>query len=246
MVLLYIMTGAGVYSYQAGPDFMNRPIANNGLIVSDSDGQLRLECVSSQSALGVITGLDGNMFTSSTSLRVGHPYDRPGVRRLRTNDGTPLTAAEQGVYTCTVPDSNGNQIAINVGLYPTGFSGERESSILYHMITQIPTESPTITDLTYQEEDRTVTCVSTGSPATTVSWMKNGQLLITDGSTDYTLTQTVTDRVSSIYSNVLTVSEGVSVAGTYNCTVTNDLGSDSSVVFAFGEYNVTLIITIIM
>ena len=86
-----------------------------------------------------------------------------------------------------------------------------------------------------------MTCVSTGSPATTVSWMKDGQPLITDDSTDYTLTQTVTDKVLSTYSNVLTVSEGVSVAGTYNSTVTNDLGSDSSVVVAFGEFNVTLI-----
>ena len=79
-----------------------------------------------------------------------------------------------------------------------------------------------------------MTCVSTGSPATTVSWMKDGQLLITDDSTDYTLTQIVTDRVSSTYSNVLTASEGVSVAGTYNCTVTNDLGVYSSVMVAVG------------
>ena len=79
-------------------------------------------------------------------------------------------------------------------------------------------------------------CVSTGSPATTVSWMKDTQPLITDDSTDYTLTQTITDRASSTYSNVLTVSEGVSVAGTYNCTVTNDLGSASDVVVAVGEF----------
>ena len=90
--------------------------------------------------------------------------------------------------------------------------------------------------MTYQEDDRTVTCVSTGSPATTVSWMKDGQPLITDDSTDYTLTQTVTDRVSSTYYNVLTVSEGVSVAGTYTCTVTNDLGSASDVVVVVGGF----------
>ena len=125
-VILNLMTGAGIYSYEAASGFVNRPIANNGLIVSDSNGQLRLECVSSQSALGVITGLDGNIFTSSTALIIGHPFDRPGVRRLRTNDGTSLTAVDQGVYTCTVPDSNDNQIVINVGLYPTGFSGERQ------------------------------------------------------------------------------------------------------------------------
>ena len=98
------------------------------------------------------------------------------------------------------------------------------------------TEPPSITDLTYQEENRTLTCVSTGSPATTVSWMKDGQPLTIDGSI-YHLTQTITDRSSSTYSNVLTVSETApsGVAGTYNCTVTNELGSDSSEVMAVGK-----------
>ena len=112
--------------------------------------------------------------------------------------------------------------------------------LILHLMTPA-TVGPTITNLTYQEEDCTVTCVSTGSPATTVSWMKDGQPLITDSSTDYTLTQTVTDRVSSTYSNVLTVSEGVSVLGTYTCTVTNDLGSASDVVVAVGELTSSLV-----
>ena len=97
------------------------------------------------------------------------------------------------------------------------------------------TGQPTVMSLTYQEESRTLTCVSTVSPATTVSWMKDGQPLTTDGSSYFTLTQTVTDRTTSTYSNVLTVSEGTGVAGTYNCTVTNDLGSASRVVVALGE-----------
>ena len=98
------------------------------------------------------------------------------------------------------------------------------------------TEPPSITNLTYQKESRTLTCMSTGSPATTVSWMKDGQPLTIDGSI-YHLTQTVTDRVSSTYSNVLTVSEAApsGVAGTYNCTVTNELGSDSREVVAVGR-----------
>ena len=71
-------------------------------------------------------------------------------------------------------------------------------------------------------------CVSTGSPATTITWMKNGQTLTTDGSSNYLLSQTITDRVSSTYSNVLTVGDRVpgGVTGTYNCTVSNALGSD--------------------
>ena len=98
------------------------------------------------------------------------------------------------------------------------------------------TEPPTITDLTYEEESRTLTCVSTGSPATTVSWMKNGDFLFVDDSTDYTLTQSITDRASSTYSNVLRVSEGApgGVAGTYTCTVYNLLGNSTREVVAFG------------
>ena len=95
------------------------------------------------------------------------------------------------------------------------------------------TASPTISSLAYQEESRTLTCVSTGSPATTVSWMRDGQPLIIDDST-YHLTQIVTDRSSSTYSNVLTVSDPSGVAGTYICNVTNDLGSDSIEVESVG------------
>ena len=78
--------------------------------------------------------------------------------------------------------------------------------------------------------------MSTGSPATTVSWMKDVLSLSIDGST-YQLTQTVTDRASSTYSNVLTVSEAAptGVAGTYTCTVSNDVGSGSDNVIAVGE-----------
>ena len=66
--------------------------------------------------------------------------------------------------------------------------------------------------------------------------MKDGLSLSIDGST-YQLTQTVTNRASSTYSNVLTVSEiaPTGVAGTYTCTVSNDLGSDSDSVIAVGE-----------
>ena len=66
--------------------------------------------------------------------------------------------------------------------------------------------------------------------------MKDGQSLSIDGST-YQLTQTVTDRASSTYSNVLTVSEAAptGVAGTYTCSISNDVGSGSDNVIAVGE-----------
>ena len=98
------------------------------------------------------------------------------------------------------------------------------------------TEFPSIISLTYDGENRAINCISTGSPATRVTWMKDGQPLITDGSSPYSFSQTITNRSTSTYANVLSISERVErVAGTYTCTVTNDLGSDSVYLEAIGE-----------
>jgi hypothetical protein len=218
------VVGAGIYALKSDCSVSSGPIANNGLIVSTSDG-LRLECVSNSSMGGVgnITISNGMVLTPSetaSTLNLTNPFGRPGVLCLQSVDGTSqrpprhLPASAQGVYTCTIPDSNRKDISLNVGLYPPGFN-----------------VTPTITNLTYHEgnDSHTLTCVSTGSPATNVSWTKDGAPL-TSG---YTISQTVIDRSASTYSNVLRVSpEGA--AGTYNCTVSNDLGSNSSGVVALG------------
>ena len=94
--------------------------------MSASDG-LMLECVSSQSEEGMITGRDGNTIPLGETgvWRLTNPYNRPGVLRLLTHSTqSPITAADQGIYTSTLPDSNGSQIVINAGLYPSGFNGE--------------------------------------------------------------------------------------------------------------------------
>ena len=93
--------------------------------MSASDGLL-LDCVSnsSQSGVGMITGLDGNTLpTGNTGVwNVVNPFSSPGVIRLQTI--LSLTATDQGIYTCTIPDSNDTQFIINVGLYPSGFIGK--------------------------------------------------------------------------------------------------------------------------
>ena len=202
---------------------------------------LRLECISNMSEswdFGIIINNDGFdylidghfMFDyHEFSWKVVNPFRRPGVIRLQTRAGESMTHFEQGIYTCNIPDSNGRRFVFNVGLYPNGFSGK----LFKHPVSlySSSTEPPNITDLTYEEEGHTLTCVSTGSPATTVSWMRDGVSI-----DDYNLTQTVTDRYSSTYSNVLTVSEGApgGVTGTYSCTVSNLLGNSTREVVAVG------------
>ena len=63
-----------------------------------------------------------------------------------------------------------------------------------------------------------LTCVSTGGPATTVTWTRNGNNVSYDAT--HVLTQTVTDQLSITYSNVLIVTKRE--PGSYQCSVTND------------------------
>ena len=116
--------GAGIYAAVAATQYDGQPIANNGLIIALGSGtSLQFDCVSnsSQSGVGVITGRGGTALTGGI-WQVVNPFSRPGVLRVRANGV--LAAGDQGIYTCTIPDDSGNSIAINVGLYPSGFSGE--------------------------------------------------------------------------------------------------------------------------
>ena len=95
--------------------------------------------------------------------------------------------------------------------------------------------APTISDLEFDAASRTLTCTSTGSPATTVTWTMDGDALTVDGTT-YSMTQNVTDRSASTYENVLTIgSEVMNIVGNYTCTVSNALGSDSRTEITSGK-----------
>ena len=59
----------------------------------------------------------------------------------------------------------------------------------------------------------TLTCVSTGGPATTVTWTRDGAAATGDTS------QTVTDMMTATYNNTLTVTGRL--PGNYNCSVAN-------------------------
>ena len=117
------VTGASPHAGIAAAQYNKRPIANNGLIIANSNSDIRLVCVSnsSQSDVGEITGLDGNTLTTGSGWHVNNGGNVPGFIRA-TN--TAFTATDQGIYTCIISDNNGNVMVFNVGLYPTTFNGE--------------------------------------------------------------------------------------------------------------------------
>ena len=94
--------------------------------------------------------------------------------------------------------------------------------------------SPNVISLTFDEQSRTLTCTSTGGPATTVTWRRDG-VVITLNAT-YQETKRLVDSVNGTYQTVLTIdpSDG-QIVGTYNCTVENVRGESSETVVVPGE-----------
>ena len=76
-------------------------------------------------------------------------------------------------------------------------------------------------DLNGASPQLTLTCISTGGPATTVTWTRDSDT-VTEG------TETVLDdRVTAQYTHTLTVTGRL--GGLYTCTVANDKPSQDSV-----------------
>lgn len=81
-----------------------------------------------------------------------------------------------------------------------------------------------ITSISYDPSTQTITCTSTGGPATTVSWSKD-DTSITEGQL-YRQSKMITDRSISTFENRLSILDKSSdVAGNYSCIVTNSRGS---------------------
>ena len=79
----------------------------------------------------------------------------------------------------------------------------------------------TFTDLNGSSPQFTLTCISTGGPATTVSWTRDSTTVITEG------TETVlNDPVTARYTHTLTVTGRL--YGDYTCTVSNNKPSMDS------------------
>ena len=119
------------------------------------------------------------------------------VRLQRRNN-----AQANGVFRCEVPDASGTNQQLYVGVYPVN-SG-----------------SPTITGLLYNRSTLTLTCTSTGGPATTVTWRKNGAAVEVDG-TSYHQSQRVVNARTATYVSVLSSADIANFVGNFTCRVNN-------------------------
>ena len=131
---------------------------------------------------------------------------------------------------------NAIQVVLKIVLY---------IAVVWHVFCDVielflPPAGPTVNDplLFNPGSPSTVTCISTDSPATTVTFMRgsttvgplrDGESVVIGGVT-YKLVQTVTNRRESTYENVLTINDVLAnlVDDTFTCTVVNALGMDTS------------------
>ena len=156
----------------------------------------------------------------------------PMTVRLRRKNGTP----EEGIYHCEVEDADFNPQTVYVGLYNSGggnngltccntFALEVNNRDHTFLLIGIITISGDVTltmnsGLNGLSPQFTLTCNSTGGPATTVTWTIGSETamgiqksLVVDGETaEYNHTLTVTGRLP----------------GLYTCTVDNEVSPQDS------------------
>ncbi|XP_065904865.1 uncharacterized protein [Dysidea avara] len=122
-----------------------------------------------------------------------------------------FTTYEEGVYTCIVRNSDMVDKSMRIGIYLPGRTAPR--------IINKSTTSPAVIHFPL-----TLSCTSEGSPPDTFTWMKDGVPLTQ--SINYT---TVThSNTRAVFHTEYSISEAAtSDSGTYTCTVTNPIGSDS-------------------
>ena len=99
----------------------------------------------------------------------------------------------------------------------------------------LPSGFPWVYYLRYDNQYKMLTCTSTGGPATTVTWRRDGIVITLN--TTYQQTKRVVDPVWGIYQTVLTIDPSVLIVGKYNCTVENARGRSSMIVI-IGELHV--------
>ena len=108
-------------------------------------------------------------------------------------------------------------------------------SIYHFLLLYYHTGIPHVTSLTFNGQSNTLTCTSTGGPATNVTWRRDGVVITLN--TTHQQAQRV-DPAMGTYQTLLTIDPSVGhsdIVGTYNCTVENVRGEASTTRKVTGE-----------
>ena len=177
--------------------------------------------------------------------------NNPGNINISLEAGQSLGSSHQGVYTCIIPDEGGVERIFYVGIYPANFSCKFCNYVLQFLRSQVSVSKTRsnvkiwviisiytvflcllhpIAPVSVISLQRTggyspnfaLNCTSTGSPATTVTWRRDGMVLSSGG--QYEMTQTLLNGATATYVNILVVSgTPSSLLGVYSCDIWNGI-----------------------
>lgn len=195
-----------------------------------------LQCISASLSanIGQFTAPNGNDITGDSSLVTAGDATDPGYLSLNLqNSGS----NSQGVHRCIIPDENGIQNYLFVGIYFGSFNGKFRhccnDNLLQALLLLCDFISlavqPTITSFQLVPNSASIlslNCSSSGSPAMNVIWRKDGIPLA--GNSSYTSFKVLRDGLSATYDNILNVDEMLTdLPGRYSCIVHDSLGRNS-------------------
>ncbi len=105
-------------------------LPNNGAFVADANGQISTISCHTASRDPLTSQWVGPLGTDITfDLTDPFAIDArsgafPSFSSFELGAGQSLSSADQGIYSCVIPDENGVEHTLNIGLYPQEYSGE--------------------------------------------------------------------------------------------------------------------------
>ena len=134
---------------------------------------------------------------------------------------------DSGLFSCEVPEKN---VTIFVGIYSNDTTTGKSLAnfqkcncfvvvVVVVVVVVLHVGQPMLTSIMHDARAAQLTCVSTGGPASSVTWERNGV------ETPISRSQFVADSANATYSNTLQLDgPPASVIGTYSCQVMNQRG----------------------
>ncbi len=120
--LFHSLAGVGLFAN-------DNPVSNNSILLADRNNQIgTIYCSTGFQINGIGQWLapSGAAITQSGSssfsmIRGGGNFPAYVGLQLRANHS--LSSVDEGIYTCTIPDENGIQKTLHIGIYRYGFHG---------------------------------------------------------------------------------------------------------------------------
>ena len=124
---ILLSTGAGINVFHSDKGGPKHALTNNSFLIARSNGiRFRFVCRSNATGtnIGYFIGLGGNGFNGNEFFEVRNNSPAEIFVSNSAEAQLAITDRQQGIYSCRIPDDNGMEIEIGIGIYPSGFNSK--------------------------------------------------------------------------------------------------------------------------